>query len=740
MASRITFNRAAKALSIAALIVAGAALHTTGTAQAIVTVNRIAQPATDTGIALAPAKALAVTAPSAPGAWGGPRTGKEATLSERVADYRIDATLDPVRHTIDGRQQLTWRNRSQAEVRSVYLHLYMNAFESAGSTYFTEQRNGQSGFREDIATNKGEWGRIELRRVMQGAAKVSWSFVHPDNGPETDHTVVRFDLPAPVAPGGSTVLDIDFFTQLPRVVARTGYFGSFHLVAQWFPKIGVLELPGERGATAPRWNIHEHHQQSEFYADFGHYDVRLTVPSGYIVGATGELQGKPQEKNGKVTHHFVQGDVHDFAWTADSRSAAPLQETWTGIGSAPVLVSVHYPPEMAASARRAMKTVKESLTWFSAALGPYPYKTMTVVIPPYNASEAGGMEYPTFITATGLTTVDANTLAEFEIDAVTIHELGHNYFQGILASNETEEPLLDEGVNEYWQSRMMRERKQDIHPTTPFLKMIGFAPSFHIFDFQRAGSPQEEVSDPLGQSAYSRLQGIGPVYSRGATMLRDLEARIGKDAIERGFKEYYKRWKFRHPSLADLRETLAETSGQRAAVEAAFAQQVVGVARIDDRVHAFSSREEVPQPGTRQVKGAWVEEDREALDKRIEALRSAWEKAHPNAKDGEGPFPYHTIVTLRRRGAPVPQTVLVRFADGSSETAVWNNEERWARFSWIRASKAVSVELDPQRLHYLDANKLDDTRTLKKDGSASRRWSGDFAAIVTFILSLIASI
>jgi hypothetical protein len=731
----IGFN-VVKAVSIAGLVM----LHAAALGQASVTVNRIPAPVTDSGIALAPGKALAVTAPSAADAWGGPRSGLEATLSDRVVDYHIEASLDPVRHTVTGRQKLTWRNRSKVEVRSVYLHLYMNAFEGGGSTYFTEQRTGHSGFREDIATNKGEWGHIELRSVKQGAAKVGWSFVHPDNGPETDHTVVRFDLPAPVAAGASTVLDIDFITQLPRVVARTGYFGTYHLVGQWFPKIGVLELPGERGATAPRWNIHEHHQQSEFYADFGNFDVKLTVPKGYTVGATGELQGAPLEKDGQVTHHYVQGDVHDFAWTADRRSAAPLQGSWTGIGSPNVAIRVIYPPEMAASAAPALKAAKDALTYFSSTLGPYPYKTLTVVIPPYNASESGGMEYPTFFTAVGNTRVEPNTISQFEIDFVTIHEFGHGYFYGILASNETEEPMLDEGLNEYWDQRMLRERGQDLHATTPFLKALGIAPAFKVFDFERGGGPHEEVSDPLSQSAYERLQGIGPVYVRSATMMRDLEAALGKDTTERAFKEYYKRWKFRHPSLADLRETLAQSSGQRAMVEAIFAQQVYAAVKIDDRVDKFSSVEELPQRGSMQRKDAWVEEDQDAVDQRVKTLRTAWDKAHPKAKDGEGPFPYRTSVVLRRRGVPVPQTVLVRFADGSSETATWNNDERWQRFTWVRPAKAVSVELDPQRLHYLDVNKLDDSRTLKKNGSAARRWAGDFSAFVNILLSLIASI
>jgi hypothetical protein len=683
-------------------------------------------------IPLAPARAAAVSTPSAPHAWGGVRSGSEATLSDRVVNYDIEASLDPVKHTIDGKQKLTWRNRSDRPVRSVYLHLYLNAFKDGNSTFFTEQRNRGVNFRSGVDTKDGEWGYMELRSVAQNGAAVPWKFVQPDGGPATDQTVVRLDLPQAVAPRASTTLDIAFFDQLPRVVARSGYFGTFHLVAQWFPKIGVLELPGERGATAVRWNAHEYHSESEFYADFGNYDVKLTAPKDYTVGATGELQGTPAEKDGKLTHHYVQGDVHDFAWTADKRTAKPLVDTWTGPGSPQVKITVLFPPEFAASAAPAMKATRDSLTWFSNTLGPYPYKTVTVVIPPHNAGEAGGMEYPTFFTAEGYEEVQPGTINADLLDFVTVHEFGHGYFYGILANNEFEEPMLDEGLNEYWDQRMMRAAGRQLHPTTPLLKSLGFSPSFKVFEFERASSPREEPSDPLGENAYTRLQGIGPVYSRTAVAMHDLEEQLGKDATERAFREYYKRWKFRHPSVADLRETLAEASGKRQLVERVFAQQVYSTTRVDDRIGGFSSEEVLPQPGFKLT----TEKAEEQADK----IRKDWEKAHPDAKDGTGPFPYRTEVIVRRRGADVPQTLVVTFVDGSKETVQWSGEQRWQKFEWTKPVKAVSAEIDAERKHLLDANKLDDSRTLKSNGSAARRWAADIAAVIQSLIALIVTV
>ncbi|MDQ3229215.1 MAG: M1 family metallopeptidase [Pseudomonadota bacterium] len=693
-------------------------------------------------IPFADANASAVTVPSAENAWGGPRPDNAATLSDRVVKYDISATLDPVKHTIHGKQALTWRNRSNQPVCAVYLHLYLNAFEGPGSTFMTEQRNLRFGFRSGVDVEDGDWGYSELKRVRQGGKPVRWSFVHPDGGPSTDRTVVRLDLPQPVAPGASTTLDIDFFNQLPRVSARTGYYGTFHLVAQWFPKIGVLELPGERGATAPRWNVHEFHLHSEFFADFGSYDVKLTVPKGYTVGATGEETGAPVERAGKVTHRYVQHDVHDFAWTADKRYAKPLEGVYTGRGSPRVQVKVLYHPEYKNNAQPALQATLDSLAFFSRTLGPYPYTTVTVVIPPFNADEAGGMEYPTFFTASSFDKVEPDTPQRYLLDFVTIHEFGHGYFYGILASNEFEEPALDEGVNEYWDQRMMRERKQDLHVSREWMRKLGIDISLKVFDTERLSAKLDDPADALGENAWNRLSSgsYGTVYSRTATMLRDLEDRVGTPAMERAFKLYYQRWKFRHPSFADFREALAEGTGRRAAVEQAFAWQVYGSQKIDDSITSFSSDEILPQPGYMQFKGKRVELTNTSIDDAVKKFRDTWDNKNPKPKEGLSAFPHRTTVVVRRKGANVPQTLKVKFADGSSRTVQVDADRSWQRFSWTTRSKAVSAQLDPERRIYMDADKLDDSRTLESNPSAARRWGSDFAALAQTLFSLLVSL
>lgn len=696
-------------------------------------------PPSPDGIALADALAAAVRTPSAALAWGGPRTGQEPTLSARVVDYRIQARLDPVRHTIDGQQQLTWRNRSAREVRAVYLHLYLNAFEGEGSTFMTEKRQGFS-FRSDVDSDEGGWGRMELRQVQQAGRAVPWHFVHPDGGPKSDRTVVRLDLPQAVPPGGSTTLDIAFFDQLPRVVARTGYYGSFHLVGQWFPKMAVLELPGERGATEPRWNAHEFHLHSEFYADFGAYDVTLDVPEGYVVGATGEEQGAPRKENGRSIHRFTQGDVHDFAWTADKRTAEPLAGRWTFPGSPEVTIKVLAPPEYAHTREAVLKATQDALSWYSKAFGPYPYRTVTAVVPPFNADEAGGMEYPTFFTTDAVSDASPGTLGRHELDFVTIHEFGHGYFYGILASNEFEEPMLDEGMNEYSNQRMLSAAGRRLTLSTGLMQRLGLTPSLDVFDMERLAS-LGDPPDGLGGNAWHRYSSgsYGSVYARTATVMRSLELQLGSEVMDRALKVYYQRWKFRHPSVADLREVLAEVSGKPALVAQIFDTHVYAAARVDDRIEKLESEAVRPPLGLYGSQAAeWTAEQRSAW---LSGQRKAWKKAHPEAKDDDsGPLPYRTTVSLRRRGAAQPQTLVVKFADGSEERVVWDDQTRWKRFSWVKPVKAVSAELDPLRAQRLDVSFADNSRRLEADARGTRRLLNDLGAALMSFLALLSAL
>jgi len=266
-------------------------------------------------------------------------------------------------------------------------------------------------------------------------------------------------------------------------------------------------------------------------------------------------------------------------------------------------------------------------------------------------------------------------------------------------------------------------------------RMLGARIAVGEFESQRLGGMLSEPADPLGNNSWHRFSSgsYGTVYSRTATMMHDLEQQVGKAALERAFKQYYAQWKFRHPSIADFREAMAEGTGQRALVERLFADQVYATRKVDDRIAEFDSDEVLPAPGMVEYKGKPVELTQDHLDKAVQKVRDRWTKKNPKADaDKRGPFPYLTRVLVRRDGAAVPQTLLVRFADGTSRSFQWNDTagERWWRVGVTSRSRAVSVELDPERRIFLDKDKLDDGMTREANGSAARRWSADLAALL----------
>jgi len=684
-------------------------------------------------IPLAGWDAGAVRVASAPGAWGGERSGSEPALSDRVASYQLRAVVDPVKHTIEGSEKLRWRNRSDRPVRTLYFHTYLNGFEGAGSTWLTEMaRYGQ--FRSGVQLKPGEAGYIEVRSIAQAGQPAAMRYVQPDGGPATDRSVLRVDLPTPVAPGAEAALDIAFHDQLPRVVARTGYFGSYHLVAQWFPKIGVLELAGERGAQGPRWNCHEFHLHTEFYADWGNYDLEIVAPKGFTVGATGARTGEPADTPEGAVHRFHQDDVHDAAFTVWDGFAPPLRGSYDGAGSPHVDVQVLYPPEYDSSARAALKGTVDALGYFSRTLGPYPYKQVTVIVPPFNANESGGMEYETFFT-----TIGGAPGFDAGVRYVTVHEFGHGYFMGLLASNEFEEPFLDEGMNEWWDSRMMEG--EDLTLEFGVASRLGFRlPPIHIWDFQWMGGSYlagRPLADPIAGSSWQRMSSgtYGAVYPRTALVMHDLEHQLGGDAIARGMKLYYARWHHRHPSAADLRDALADAAPEhRDAIQAWFDHQVYASELVDDEIDQVESRELLPQPGRLVKDGKTVERTPEEVDREIADRRAAF---HGGGGDA-GPYPFRSVVRAQRHAAQVPQTVVVEFSDGSQERLAWPVGERWHRWVFDRPVRVTQARLDPGGTILLDVNKLDDGRTREPHRFPATRMAVEATTWVDVLLSLVS--
>jgi hypothetical protein len=223
--------------------------------------------------------------------------------------------------------------------------------------------------------------------------------------------------------------------------------------------------------------------------------------------------------------------------------------------------------------------------------------------------------------------------------------------------------------------------------------------------------------------------------------MHDLEERLGKDVMARAMREYYRRWHFRHPSAADLRATLIDVSGNARAVNEIFDQFVYGTGRIDDRVESIDNQEVLPLAGSWMNQGQRSEFVADDRDDQVDKQRDAWAKAHPHSgPTTAGPFPWRGSVTVVRDGARVPQVLRVTFADGSHEDVHWDDDRRWARFVFTAPTKVVSAELDPEQKILLDDNKLNDSRTVKADSSASRRWTADLAALLQALYACLVTL
>ena len=255
-------------------------------------------------------------------------------------------------------------------------------------------------------------------------------------------------------------MELAWTARVPRTFARTGAVGNYFFIAQWFPKLGVLEDTG--------WNTHQFHAGTEFYADYGVYDVRITVPRGWVVGATGRERERHDTPKG-TTHRYVQDDVHDFVWTT-----SPDYVVKTATFEHPTLprteLRLLLQPEHLGQADRHFAATRTALKYYGEWFGPYPYGHLTIVDPAWQSS-AGGMEYPTLFTAGTRWLAPA---AVEDPEDVTIHEAGHQFWYGLVGNNEFEHAWLDEGLNQFSTARALHEAYTPIYFSERFFD--GFIP------------------------------------------------------------------------------------------------------------------------------------------------------------------------------------------------------------------------------------------------------------------------
>jgi hypothetical protein len=615
-------------------------------------------------------------------------------LSPRTASYDIDVTLDPSARTLTGTGIITWRNTGQIPAYSLRLHLYWNAFRNTNSTWVKQrQLAGDTPFAAAAADDFGYTNVTALSFIHGDGTETDlmaqFRYISPEDQNGDDRSLAAADLPVPVPPGQTMRIKVAWTGRFPKNFDRTGAIGDYFLAVQWFPKLGVFEQAG--------WVARQFFANSEFFADFGSYDVRMTVPAGWLVGATGVEQSRA-DAAGRTTHRYVQDDVHDFAWAA-SPDFIERTQRFEHPGLPPVDMRLLLQPEHDHLAQRHFDAAAATLRYYGEWFGPYPYPALTIVDPPYR-SQSGGMEYPTLFTA-GTRWLSPEQTNDPEY--VVIHETGHQWWQGMVANNEVLHAWLDEGINEYADSRLQSIAFQPNYPVQRFfgdfipwqfrdIPLQRATDTNYMNTFRRAG-----YRDSLAMPTYLLWPGTHQSlsYHKAALMLHTLERMHSWDVMQRVLATFFARWKFKHPTPDDFFAVLNEVTGQD---HRAFIDQVyLGSNTFDYAVDRLDS-EHIAWRGLTDA-GAYEAQTLNRL--------------------------YRTVVVVRRLGSgQLPVDVLVTFADGHQERERWDGRMPWQTFTYDRPARAVSAQVDPERVLLLDTNFTNNSRTLEPQrDQAATKWS-----------------
>lgn len=543
----------------------------------------------------------------------------------------------------------------------------------------------------------------------------SLRYAQPDDDNKDDRTLAEVSTPAPVSPGETARFAIEWTSRIPHGdVGRAGWVHDYYFIVQWFPKIGVLQDTG--------WNAHQFHATTEFFADYGTYDVRLTLPAGFIVGATGAMQGPPtRNPDGTQTLRFVQDDVHDFAWTASPRFVE-RKDLFEEPGGSRVDIRLLLQPEHVGLAGRYMEATKLALRHYGSWSADYPYGQLTVVDPAWG-SASGGMEYPTLFTG-GAHLWSPPALQSPE--TVTIHECGHQFWYGLVGNNESEEAWLDEGVNQYFEAKTEAEALgakgwgqryfggRDYRGNPRGWPVV--APGVRIQRGEDYVSDlrQNGESDVMRRPAWQYLDPDSyylNAYRKPALALQTLDALVGEETLTRVFQTYARRFRFAHPTTANFIATVNEVTGKDYLWF--FEQTWFSSEKCDYAV-------EVKNEATRRLQGFG--------DARQGELPILAPSPEPQQTQGGG-SPYDSVVTVRRLGGVrMPVDLLVQFADGKSVRESWDGQYRWARFAYRAGAKVSRAVVDPERRLAIDVNPgnnswREETGVARR---ASLKWSARF--------------
>ncbi len=495
---------------------------------------------------------------------------------QQQVNYTIQVSLNDQQHSLSGSIKIEYINNSPDTLDFIWFHVWPNAYKN-DKTAFSDQllENGNTNFYFSEREDKGYINRLDFK--VDGLTAETEDHPHHID-------IIKLVLPTPVNPGQTIQINTDFHVKLPYNFSRGGHVGETYQVTQWYPKPAVYDKNG--------WHAMPYLDQGEYYGEFGNYDVSIAVPSNYVVAATGVLQNADEKewlkkrsgftwepirkrvKKGSTVKttvqeyptsttdikilRYQQENVHDFAWFADKRFIV-TQDTCRLPSGRIIDVYSYYTPSQAVYWKNTVGYAKDAIRTRSAWISEYPFSVVSVVQGP--DSFGGGMEYPTI-------TVISPMDDEKQLDFTIAHEIGHNWFYGILGSNERAHPWMDEGLNTYYDNRYSKLKygnKGELN--------LGFARTsiqnlervlFETMAVQKKDQPINTTSEKFSVENYNLV-----AYYKTGAWLEWLEQQLGTETFDKAMQEYYRRWQFRHPQPADFKNVFEEVSARN--LDSAFA-------------------------------------------------------------------------------------------------------------------------------------------------------------------------
>lgn len=480
--------------------------------------------------------------------------------------YTINVTLDDAAHSLKGTLEIKYTNHSPDKLDFIWFHIWPNAYSNEKTAFARQILAGKDG--------ADRWKQLKDKGAMDGFdfsvnnKKANYE-AHPEH-----RDIIKLVLPEPLAPQSSVIISTPFNVKLPTYISRMGHIDQSYIVCQWYPKPAVYDHKG--------WHPIPYLDMGEFYSDFGKFTVSITVPSAYVVGATGTLQNQDElnhyreigkhnltaKKNKKYeplnsqpmkTLTYAGENIHDFAWFADKDFI--IEYDTMKLESGKIIDVFSYHPHYGNKLwDKSTGYIKDAVKHYSGWIGEYPYPVVQAVEGPKNLS-SGGMEYPMI---TLITSPDAN---EERLDAVITHEVGHNWFYCILGSNERVHAWMDEGMNTYYQFRYEATKYKsnsifgDALPKEIKQKPLNEFEGI-VYNALSRSLPMETPVETHSADFKDKDEYGIVVYIKTAIWMYIIEVTQGRDKLDRAMKAYFNEWKFKHPYPEDFKAALEKETGE----------------------------------------------------------------------------------------------------------------------------------------------------------------------------------